>query len=77
MGGSQTSNAMHRDHTLPGEEFLDRQHVPAAGLVQANAVAAHGCHHLGLTLYDPALGIGWWQIVDGYGRIWSNQVLCP
>jgi hypothetical protein len=31
--GSQTSNAMHIDQTLPGEEFLDRQHVPLTGLI--------------------------------------------
>ena len=67
--GSQTSDAMHIDQTLPGKELLNRKHVPTAGLVQANAAAANGRHHLCLTLHGPALGIRWRQMVDGYGRI--------
>ena len=56
------------DGTLPGEEFLDRQSVPRAGLFKRKQAAAHRDDNLRLAANDPALGPRRRQIRD---RQWS------
>ena len=49
---------------LPGQEFVDRQRVAAAGLFERKQAAANGSDDLGLAANDPALGAGRGQIRD-------------
>jgi hypothetical protein len=63
--GAQAGEAMLVDRVLPGEEFLDRQRVAAAGLLERKEPAAHGGDDLGLAPDDPALGAWCRQIGDG------------
>src|SRR5262249_47631361 len=63
--GGQAGKAMLVDRVLPGEEFLDRQRVAAAGLLERKEPAAHGSNDLGLAPDDPALGAWCRQIGDG------------
>src|SRR6516225_5604323 len=64
-GGAQAGEAMLVDRILPGEEFLDRQRIAAAGLLERKEPAAHGSNDLGLAPDDPALGPWCRQIGDG------------
>ena len=42
------------DRVLPGEKFIDREHVAAAGFLQREQATAHSRDHLGLAADDPA-----------------------
>ena len=55
-GGAQTGEAMPVDRILPGEEFLDRERVAAAGLFERKQPATHGRDHFGFAPNDPTLG---------------------
>jgi hypothetical protein len=61
-GGSQSRKAMLIDGKLPGEEFVDRQRVTAAGLLQGKQTATDGGNDFGLTADDPPFGPGRGQI---------------
>jgi hypothetical protein len=50
------------DGKLPGEEFVDRQRVTAAGLLQGKQTATDGGNDFGLTADDPPFGPGRGQI---------------
>ena len=52
------------DGKLPGEEFVDRQGVSAAGLLEREKSATHSGDDLGLAADDPAFGAGGRQIRD-------------
>src|SRR5262245_48357019 len=62
---AQAGEAMLVDRILPGEEFLHRQRVAAAGFLERKEPAAHGSNDLGLAPDDPALGAWCRQIGDG------------
>src|ERR1700722_18449264 len=53
-GGAQAGQAEAVDRVLPAKEFLHRQRVAAAGLVQAEQAAAHGGDHFRLAADHPA-----------------------
>jgi hypothetical protein len=61
-GGAQPGKAMLVDGKLPGEEFVDRQRVAAAGLLKGEQAAAYGGNDFGLAANDPAFGPGRGQI---------------
>jgi hypothetical protein len=61
-GGAQPGKAMLVDGKLPGEEFVDRQRVAAAGLLEGEQAAAHSGNDFGLAANDPAFGPGRGQI---------------
>ena len=63
-GGAQSRKAMLIDGKLPGEEFVDRQGVAAAGLLQGKQTAPDGGNDFGLTADDPPFGPGRGQIRD-------------
>ena len=52
-GCAQPGEAMAINRTLPGEEFLDRQHIAAAGFFEREEPAANGCNHFGLATNHP------------------------
>ena len=55
-GGAQAGEGMPVDRVLPGEEFLDREGITAAGFLERQQPAAHGRNDLGLATDHPALG---------------------
>src|SRR3984957_391712 len=66
-GGAQAGQAVLIDGKLPGQEFVDRQRVAAASLLEGEQAAAHGGNDLGLTANNPPFGPGCGQIRDGKG----------
>jgi hypothetical protein len=62
--GAQAGEAVLVDRILPGEEFLDRQRVPRAGLFKREQAAAHSRDDFGLAPDDPTLGGGRRQVRD-------------
>ena len=61
-GGAQTTDAVPVDQVLPQKEFLDRNVVPAAGVVEADNPRTDGLDHLGLSADNPAFGVRRGQI---------------
>ena len=61
-GGSQPGKAMLIDGKLPGKEFVDRQRVAAASLLEGEQAAANRGNDFGLTADDPPFGPGRGQI---------------
>src|SRR3954464_4415541 len=61
-GGAQASKAVLVDGELPGQEFVDRQRVAAAGFLKGKQAAANRSNNLGLTADDPPFGAGRGQI---------------
>ena len=62
--GAQPGEAMLINGILPGQEFFDRERIPAAGLFQRKQAAAHGRDHLRLAADDPAFRSRGGQIRD-------------
>jgi hypothetical protein len=52
--GAQAREAVLVDRVLPGEQFIDRERVAAAGFLQGEQATTHGRDHLGLAADDPA-----------------------
>src|SRR6266496_4460847 len=76
--GAQAGQAVLVDGILPGEEFLDRERVAAAGLLERKQPAAHGSHDLGLAPDDPALGAWRRQVGDRQrAAVWPDDVFGP
>jgi hypothetical protein len=44
------------DGKLPGQEFVDRQGITAAGFLKGEQAAADRCDDLGLAADDPTFG---------------------
>jgi hypothetical protein len=61
-GGAQPSQAVLIDRELPGQEFVNRQRVAAAGLLEGEQTAANRGNDLGLATDNPPLGSGCGQI---------------
>jgi hypothetical protein len=61
-GGAQTGKTMLIDGKLPGQEFIDRQSVAAAGLLKGEQTTTDGGNDFGLTADNPPFGSGCWQI---------------
>src|SRR5882757_10454678 len=61
-GGAQSGQAVLIDGELPGEEFVDRQRVAAAGLLEGEQAAADRGNDFGLPADDPPFGSGRGQI---------------
>ena len=61
-GGAQSGQAMLIDGELPGQEFVDRQGVAAAGLLKGEQAAADRGNDFGLAADDPPFGSGRGQI---------------
>jgi hypothetical protein len=55
-GGAQSGKAMLVDGKLPGQEFIDGQGVPAAGLLEREQAAANRGNNFGLTANNPPFG---------------------
>src|SRR5207302_9947448 len=76
--GAQPGEAVTVDRILPGEEFLDRQGVTVAGLLERQESAAHGGDDLRFAPDDPAFGTGRRQIRDRQRTaVRPNNVLGP
>jgi hypothetical protein len=61
-GGAQPGKAMLIDGKLPGKEFVDRQRVAAASLLEGEQAAANRGNDFGLTADNPPFGPGRGQI---------------
>jgi hypothetical protein len=61
-GGSQPGKAMLIDGKLPGKEFVDRQRVTAACLLEGEQAAANRGNDFGLAADNPPFGPGRGQI---------------
>jgi hypothetical protein len=61
-GGTQPGKAMLIDGKLPGQEFVDRQGVAAASLLEGEQAAANRGNDFGLTADNPPFGSGRGQI---------------
>jgi hypothetical protein len=61
-GGAQPRQAMLIDGKLPGEEFVDRQRVAAASLLEGEQAAAYSGNDFGLAADNPPFGPGRGQI---------------
>jgi hypothetical protein len=46
--GTQARETVPVDRTLPDEQFIDREHVAAAGVLKREQTTAHGSNHLSL-----------------------------
>jgi hypothetical protein len=53
-GRPQPGETVAINRALPGEKFLDRQHIAAAGFFEREEPAANGCNHFGLATNHPA-----------------------
>ena len=62
-GRAQAADTMPIDQALPRKEFLDREIVTAAGVVEADYTRTDGHDYLGLPADDPAFRVWCWQIV--------------
>ena len=60
--GAQPGKAMLIDGKLPGKEFVDRQRVAAASLLEGEQTAANRGNDFGLTANNPPFGPGRGQI---------------
>ena len=61
-GGAQAGEAVLVDRELPGQEFVDRQRVAAAGLFERKQAAADRGNDFGLAADDPPFGAGRGQV---------------
>jgi hypothetical protein len=61
-GGAQSRQTMLVDGKLPGKEFVHRQGVPAAGLLEGEQTATNRSDDFGLTADNPPFGTGRGQI---------------
>jgi hypothetical protein len=60
--GAQTGQAVLIDGKLPGQEFIDRQGVAAAGLLKGEQTTTDGGNNFSLTANNPPFGSGCRQI---------------
>lgn len=63
-GGAKTRQTVLVDGKLPGEEFVDRQGITAAGLLEGEKSTTDSGDDFGLAADDPAFGAGCRQIRD-------------
>jgi hypothetical protein len=76
--GTQPGGAALVDRGLPGEEFVDREHVAVAGFVKREQTTAHGCDQFGLAPDNPASRSRCRQIRDGQrAAVRADHVLGP
>jgi hypothetical protein len=61
-GGPQTGQTMLIDGKLPGQEFVDRQRITAAGFLEGEQAPSDRCNDLGLAADDPPFGTGRGQV---------------
>jgi hypothetical protein len=61
-GGPQTGQTVLIDRKLPGQEFVDRQGITAAGFLEGEQAASDRCNDLGLAADDPPFGTGRGQV---------------
>jgi hypothetical protein len=61
-GRSQPGKAMLIDGKLPGKEFVDRQRIAAASLLEGEQAAANRGNDFGLAADNPPFGPGRGQI---------------
>ena len=61
-GGPQAGQTMLIDGKLPGQEFVNRQRVSAAGFLKGEQAAADRCDDFGLATDDPPFGAGRRQV---------------
>jgi hypothetical protein len=59
---AQPGESVAVNQILPGQEFICRQHVAAAGFLGRQEPAADRCNDFGLATNDPALRIGMREI---------------
>jgi hypothetical protein len=64
-GGAQSGKAMLVDGKLPGKEFVDRQRVAAASLLEGEQAAADCGNDFGLTANNPPFGPGRGKVRNG------------
>jgi hypothetical protein len=61
-GGPQACQTMLIDGKLPGQEFVHRQRITAAGFLEGEQAAAHCGNDFGFTANNPPFGPGRGQI---------------
>src|SRR5690348_10184759 len=55
-GSPQAGQAMLIDGKLPGQEFVDRQRIAAAGFLEGEQASADRCNDFGLAADHPPFG---------------------
>jgi hypothetical protein len=66
-GGAQPGESVAVNQILPSQEFVCRQHIPAASFLGRQEPAANGYHDFGLATNDPALRIGMREVCNCQG----------
>ena len=61
-GGPQAGKAMLIDGKLPGQEFVDRQGITAAGFLEGEQAATDRCNDFSLAADNPPFGAGRGQV---------------
>ena len=61
-GGAQAGKAVLVDGELPGQKFINRQRVTAAGLLKGEQTTTNGGNNFGFTANNPPFGSGRRQI---------------
>jgi hypothetical protein len=61
-GGPQAGQTMLIDGKLPGQEFIDRQRIAAAGFLEGEQASADRRNDFGLAADDPPFGSGRGQV---------------
>src|SRR3569833_4486641 len=64
-GGAQAGQTVLVDREQPGEEFVDRQRVAAAGLLEGEQATPNGGDNFRLAANDPPLGAWRGKIRNG------------
>jgi hypothetical protein len=75
---AQTREAVLVDRELPAEEFLGRQRVALAGLIEAQETTANGGHHFGLAADHPSPCVGRRKIRNRQrATVRPDDIFCP
>jgi hypothetical protein len=61
-GGPQACQTMLIDGKLPGQEFVHRQRITAAGFLEGKQAATDRCDDFGLAADNPPFGAGRGQV---------------
>jgi hypothetical protein len=76
LRSAQPGEAVLVDRVLPGEKFVDREHVATAGFLKGQQATAHGRDNYGFAPYDPAFRSWRRQIGDRqWAAVGSDYVL--
>jgi len=75
LRGPETSKPMPFDGALPGHEFVDRQLIAFAGVIEAKKAAPHCSDDLRFSADNPAFGVWRGEVRNGQRTaVGSNHI---